>query len=965
LKKFSRVIFVVILTIYFLIGTNRPAVAQASVSVAFAAISGSGSESVTSVNIPINLSVASTQTVSVIYHTTGGTASGVADKSVFDPNVTYGTGKDYEPLLGTLIFSPGETSKNITLNIINDTINEIDETVEITLSNPGSAVLGTNTKYTYTINDNDNKAIIDVTKSPYNVDKTGATDTTKAINQAATDANAKGGAVVYFPAGTYILDNNGSSSVQNLFPNVTYQGDGIGKTIIKRKPAQIASTSITAITATNPAQITTANSITYNATTNPNGLATDSRIYFNGITQANWLGLNNQSFVVTMIDDHNFTINFDASSFTTSYSSSNPTIMYKQKRWERTFYGTASGANDSAPIIIKDMTIDGDSQDQGPYTNFVLEHAAQIFVSGDVNQAGHMKVYIENVHFQNTVADALEMSNHVDVNVYNVSAENIYRCGLGTGGDGLILNAKNFSAGQNMYHGAVHFEDTQKINANLENINLDTGSFDISVGAGSVVNGNNIIANGGSSFSLGTAMGHFSHSQFRRTHSGGTNTILYSQNVTFDDCIFLATRDGYTGSDLTLVAAPTISWTTQYGDTTNGVITFNNCGFDFDSDPNNSKQSGDTAYGLMSTADDKTKNNQIIINGGYVTNKLDYGFNLGLGGNLTVKNTFIEASNTAIKWQGVNGTYANVTLDGIVSTSPRYMYYTGDNVLNTLTQNNIMLDELNSQITSYYSNGGLNNAYVGNRFILGTNNPPLASTNCFLNDTYSLKNPTSGQTNEWLCTKKGYWDSNDSKIAGTLHNATWTSQTISPVVATLVTSITYPNYNTSASFTVGGIGMTNYVYKLDGGTYGPEFAVGTPIKLDNLSLGSHTLSVKAKKIPNFWQDDNLPTTYTWLISKKIGIPTVSIPNISFVKAVDKTKVNKGEILTYILTFNNDGTGDATNVVISDVIPSGTTYVSGSINNNGQFNSVNNTVNWNLGTLSIGSIGNMQFQVKIN
>ena len=43
----------------------------------------------------------------------------------------------------------------ITINIVDDLLDEIDETVIVTLSNPNNATLGSNIIHTYTINDNE------------------------------------------------------------------------------------------------------------------------------------------------------------------------------------------------------------------------------------------------------------------------------------------------------------------------------------------------------------------------------------------------------------------------------------------------------------------------------------------------------------------------------------------------------------------------------------------------------------------------------------------------------------------------------------------------------------------------------------------------------------------------------------------------------------------------------------------
>ena len=76
----------------------------------------------------------------VSYAVTGGTAT---------------AGDDYTLAAGTLTFAPGQTSKTISIEVVNDGVDEDDETIEITLSNPtGPDVeLADITKHTYTILD--------------------------------------------------------------------------------------------------------------------------------------------------------------------------------------------------------------------------------------------------------------------------------------------------------------------------------------------------------------------------------------------------------------------------------------------------------------------------------------------------------------------------------------------------------------------------------------------------------------------------------------------------------------------------------------------------------------------------------------------------------------------------------------------------------------------------------------------
>jgi hypothetical protein len=110
-------------------------------SVQFSSTSSSGSESATTVNLEVKLSAASGWPVSINYAVTGGTAT---------------AGLDYTLASGSLSFAPGQVSQSITLAVIDDSLDETDETVVISLSNPVNATLGANTTYTYTILDNDN-----------------------------------------------------------------------------------------------------------------------------------------------------------------------------------------------------------------------------------------------------------------------------------------------------------------------------------------------------------------------------------------------------------------------------------------------------------------------------------------------------------------------------------------------------------------------------------------------------------------------------------------------------------------------------------------------------------------------------------------------------------------------------------------------------------------------------------------
>ncbi|WP_304437817.1 Calx-beta domain-containing protein, partial [Cylindrospermopsis sp. CR12] len=94
-------------------------------------------------------------------------------------NLTNGTAtapSDYNNTSITVNFANGETSKTVTIPIVNDSQFEADETVNLTLSNPtGGATLGTQTTAVLTIINDDlpQPGIINLNSSNYTVNENG------------------------------------------------------------------------------------------------------------------------------------------------------------------------------------------------------------------------------------------------------------------------------------------------------------------------------------------------------------------------------------------------------------------------------------------------------------------------------------------------------------------------------------------------------------------------------------------------------------------------------------------------------------------------------------------------------------------------------------------------------------------------------------------------------------------------
>ena len=97
-------------------------------------------------NLVATISAASQRVISVNYATS---------------NLTATAGADYTAGTGTVTFSPGDTTKNVPVAVLADVIDEQDETVKVTLSNPVNVTLN-DSEGILTITDNDNAPTISI-----------------------------------------------------------------------------------------------------------------------------------------------------------------------------------------------------------------------------------------------------------------------------------------------------------------------------------------------------------------------------------------------------------------------------------------------------------------------------------------------------------------------------------------------------------------------------------------------------------------------------------------------------------------------------------------------------------------------------------------------------------------------------------------------------------------------------------
>lgn len=175
------------------------------------------SEAGPSATITVSRSGPANKAVSVNFATVGG---GTAT-----PGTNLPMGADYLATNGTLHFPAGALSKTFAVRIFNDTLVEPNETVNLALSNPTNALLGSITNATLLITNNDFGGVISFSATNYTVTEVGPVAT---IMVARTGGTASG-VTVDFTTGDDTATAGADYTM--VFSNLTFAAGELRKTI--------------------------------------------------------------------------------------------------------------------------------------------------------------------------------------------------------------------------------------------------------------------------------------------------------------------------------------------------------------------------------------------------------------------------------------------------------------------------------------------------------------------------------------------------------------------------------------------------------------------------------------------------------------------------------------------------------------------------------------------------------------
>ncbi|MCC2472161.1 DUF11 domain-containing protein [Bacillus pacificus] len=167
-----------------------------------------------------------------------------------------------------------------------------------------------------------------------------------------------------------------------------------------------------------------------------------------------------------------------------------------------------------------------------------------------------------------------------------------------------------------------------------------------------------------------------------------------------------------------------------------------------------------------------------------------------------------------------------------------------------------------------------------------------------------------------------------------------------------VNGITQAGANPANGISIGSIAANS--------TTTISFQVLVPsIPQTNPILNSGTTTYQYTPIPN--QPAVSGTDTTNIVSTQVNNATVTMT-----KAVDKNFADIGDTLTYTVSFTGTGNTSANNVIFTDAIPTGTTFVLNSLTIDGTTQVGANPANGvNIGSIPTGTTKNVSFQVVVN
>lgn len=297
-----------------------------------------------------------------------------------------------------------------------------------------------------------------------------------------------------------------------------------------------------------------------------------------------------------------------------------------QDKWARLLTGNYSGTADSAPLVIKGVTMDGNSANQGAYQNWELEQQHLVFLMAQADSPGRLRAFVEDCTFINGVADGISVYTNTDATVWHCQATDVFRGGFVLTGGNTKAQVCDVTTGKgprgddtgiDIEVDGDGYQGSFLVDIRLDHLNLVDGDFDIAVRAGSTVVADRVVAQ--APFYLympGSSVNITRSTLGMGVADGYMNRIVCPHDLRIADSeVFVTRKVSSEGGDTFTAADLWWSHDACGGTQTGQRVLFTNVTFRADS----AFQPSDEVYLFLGGWDSSQNDNILTVEGGRIT----------------------------------------------------------------------------------------------------------------------------------------------------------------------------------------------------------------------------------------------------------------------------------------------------------------------------------------------------------
>lgn len=457
------------------------------------------------------------------------------------------------------------------------------------------------------------------------------------------------------------------------------------------------------------------------------------------------------------------------------------------KWWRMITHSQSDFATDldlSHRIRISGFVFDGNLANMNWTDNtYNQEQAHCLFLIGNSAPTAadrRAKFQVDNVHFQNSVADGLSQYYNTDLIVRNITANNCFRGGFTSTGGNSKVNIDGYigeNARFDIEVDGVGYGGSYRLDSVVNNIEIDLdgggtrpGGMDIGYADGGTFIGDNIQVHTSPANFLGKRAGLagkrflITNSKFTTGEFSATgNRFIKPINAKFIDTEFYCSLDNALATDFDGLQ---VTYSLNGEDVNDEEINFVRCKFDADPAIFSTLAIMPRA-GVYSATNIQANGNKIRFTDCTITDEFDYGTYLGQGGYIRWDGGHMNAA-TAF-WCDYSGSIRFFTLN-VGKIEGDYTTYLKTNTAISATGNTIIhRDTEIDEAKNVFDAGGTKDfANVKGRRLIRGAASPVGAQPCWNGDRYVLNTLVTGSPTEWVATNTAWSATGTWSSAGNL-----------------------------------------------------------------------------------------------------------------------------------------------------------------------------------------------------